>query len=301
MAPTTEHPFRFLDLPPELRCCVYEAIEFPTTWHVLDRVQSHVNKRHWPVPPLEQVYDSRVTLITPHTPHAIDILVTCRLIYKESHKILKRKVENCMIQPVRYLVDWCAMSVLVMPWSHLRNSLGLVGVGHISWASKAVRAFLDTCALSFSRTRRTQEENSNGRRYVRTIEVTITHKTGAVYGKEVLDVLTVLSDLIYYSPTRLVVIYKSPLPRIRLCSRASGSVMLDMSEQEKFFLQFFQKEPEKSDRISMGVFARPLEEEAFEKHVEGLEYYEKSTKGDVNFVYTQSRCIRSSLTPRSRI
>jgi hypothetical protein len=270
MASTTGHPFRFLDLPPELRCSVYEAIACPTTWHVLDRVQSHVNERYWPIPPLKQVYDSRVTLITPHTPHAIGILVTCRLIHNESRPILKRKVQDCRTRPLRYLVDWCAMSALVTPWGRMRSLLGLGGEGSISWANKVITTFLDTCALSISRTRQTTNENPNGARCLLTIEVTITHQTGAVYGKEVLDILTVLSDLTHYSPTRLVVIYKSSLPKIQLFSRLGDTVMLDMSEQEEFYLQFFQKVLGTSDRTSTGVFARPLEEEAFGKHIEGL-------------------------------
>jgi hypothetical protein len=91
MTSATGHPFQFLDLPPELRRRVYEIIGFPTTWHVLERTLALLNTRHWPVPPLKQVYDSRVSLIRPHTPHATEILVTCHLIYKESRPILNAR------------------------------------------------------------------------------------------------------------------------------------------------------------------------------------------------------------------
>lgn len=60
-----QQPFRFLNLPAELRCWVYERIHFPTTWHALD---AHLDQHTWPRPPNTQVYDSRVTLISPHTP-----------------------------------------------------------------------------------------------------------------------------------------------------------------------------------------------------------------------------------------
>jgi hypothetical protein len=308
MTSATGHPFRFLDLPPELRCRVYEMIEFPTTWHVLERTQALLNTRHWPVPPLKQVYDSRVTLRRPHTPHAAKILVTCHLIYKESPPILKRKVENCRIQPVRYLVDWCAVAALIVPCGLMQSSLGITDGGLSSYATKEVRNFLQTCVLSLTRTRRTQNGSQNGARSIPTIEVTVIevtvievtvievtvievtvievtvievtvievtviHTARAVYGKEVLDVLTLLHDITYYSPTRLVLIYKSPLPTIQIFSRSGDRLMMDMSEYEDDLLQSFQKESVTSDRASTGIFVKPLEEEAFEKHVEGLEYY----------------------------
>ena len=102
MASATETPFRFLDLPAELRCCVYENIEIPTTWQVLDRAEALVSPRWnrteafisesaWPVPPKAQVYDSRVVLIRPRTPLAIEILVTCHLINIEARPILKAR------------------------------------------------------------------------------------------------------------------------------------------------------------------------------------------------------------------
>lgn len=101
-----EHSFRFLDLPAELRCYVYENIEFPTTWHTLDRTQAFLDKGEWSVPPKAQIYDSRVTLIRPHAP--LEILMTCYFVHKEARPILKRKMEHCKSQPLRYLVDLSA-------------------------------------------------------------------------------------------------------------------------------------------------------------------------------------------------
>ncbi|KAH7083073.1 hypothetical protein BKA63DRAFT_142825 [Paraphoma chrysanthemicola] len=89
-AASGEQTFRFLDLPAELRCRVYEQIHFPSPWHVLDRTQASIEKRHWPIPPKAQIYDSRVTLIRPHAPVAI--LFTCRLVLEEARTILKRKM-----------------------------------------------------------------------------------------------------------------------------------------------------------------------------------------------------------------
>lgn len=102
-APEDQQTFRFLDLPEELRCWVYDSIDFPTTGHVLDRAQSRILKGAWPVPPKKQVYDSRATLIRPHAP--LEILGTCHLINEAARPILKRKMEHFRLQPVRYLVD----------------------------------------------------------------------------------------------------------------------------------------------------------------------------------------------------
>jgi hypothetical protein len=67
-----------------------------------------------------------------------------------------------------------------------------------------------------------------------------------------------------------VIIYKSPLSRIQVLG-----ILGDSRGIEEQLLRENPREPEtrgqaKSER---GVFVRPLEEEAFEKHVGGLEIY----------------------------
>lgn len=87
-------PFRFLDLPKDIRLCVYNKIDLSTR-HVLDRSQAVSDNYYWPAPPTDQVYGSRIILIKPDNGFAIDILATCHLIHQEASQILKRKFEHC--------------------------------------------------------------------------------------------------------------------------------------------------------------------------------------------------------------
>lgn len=102
--------------------------------------------------------------------------------------------------------------------------------------------------------------------------MTITHKSEIVYGREVLETMLWLRELKYYGPTRLVVIYKSPLPRTQMLGNTQ---IRDSSDLEELLLQEIPREPENGVQANSerGVFVRPLEEEAFKKHVEGLESY----------------------------
>lgn len=283
-ATVNQQPFRLLDLPAELRCWVYENIDFPTTWHVLDRTQALINKMKWPVPPKAQVYESRVTLIRPHTP--LEILMTCRLVNKEARPILKRKTEHCKLQPLRYLVDYSAAWALVGPSSVLRSCLGVADAGISIHENSVVKDFLRLSTSHLSRTRRTL----NGSRGVRAIEMTITHESEIEYGREVLLAMLQLSDLKYHGPTRLVVIYKSPLPKLQppdytqvfanteICAFTKIFAHMNIrnsSDLEQLVLQKIPREPENWDQANPenGVFVRPLKEKAFKKHVESLESY----------------------------
>ncbi|OSS48250.1 hypothetical protein B5807_07716 [Epicoccum nigrum] len=155
-ATVDQQPFRFLDLPNDIRFCVYEKIDFSTR-HVLDRSQTLTNPGfYWPMPSKDQVYDSCITLIRPYNGFAIDIMTICRLIHQEASQSLKRKFEHCRFQPVRYLVDYSAAAAIVKYEGNLRSCLGLADGGFNRDENGAVKNFLRTCADSLSRTRPTQ-------------------------------------------------------------------------------------------------------------------------------------------------
>jgi hypothetical protein len=72
------------------------------------------------------------------------------------------------------------------------------------------------------------------------------------------------------SGLRLVVTYDSSLPRVRHNTYISNSKIAEAQ-----LLQEVRRETEDTEQVSSqcGVFVRPLENEAFEKHVEALERY----------------------------
>jgi hypothetical protein len=79
-------PFRFLDIPPELRLIVYEHIKFATKRHFL-------NTSHYVEETDENVrLDSHIVLVSKTLP--CSILVTCTLIKDEAQPILKRKLDQ---------------------------------------------------------------------------------------------------------------------------------------------------------------------------------------------------------------
>jgi hypothetical protein len=260
MVSATEHPFRILDLPPELRCCVYNHIDTPSTCHTLDRVDSPIKENYWPAPPKEQIYDSRITLIKPPNPRSIDILLTCRLINEEARPILKRRVEV----PVRYLVDYSAARAILSYGGILQSCLVAAPLSSAHGnESVCTRTFLHTCQLAISQTRRTMDRT----RCPRTIEMTITQKNDVTYGKEVRETMRLIEHLRYYwhRPARLVIVYKSPLPTIQTRGNSPSAI-------EASLLQCVPIESRMSHR-GTGIFARPLNEDAFEKHLEGLDIY----------------------------
>lgn len=261
-------PFRFLDLPKDIRLCVYDKIDFSTR-HVLDRSQAIPGNCYWPAPPEDQVGESRIILIKPDNGFAIDILATCHLIYQEANQILKRKFEHRRSQPVRYIVYFNAAVALLHSDSSLRSCLGLPDGNFSRDETETVQHFLRTCALNLSRTCPIQGGTETGSECLRPIEVMMIHQSGVAYEPNVNIAIACLNQMGYCTRIRLVVIYKSPLPAKQIYDE----------DQQKLrdieLLVHVPREPEISNHVGLhpGVFVRPLEEAAFERHLKSLDYY----------------------------
>ncbi|KAG9196233.1 hypothetical protein G6011_01354 [Alternaria panax] len=87
-------PFRFLDLPAELRYMVYEAIEATT------------KKRELDVTDRSKTLADRSLIVMFRGAIQMSILATCRLVNQEASPIMARKTQTMTNEPVRFLMDW---------------------------------------------------------------------------------------------------------------------------------------------------------------------------------------------------
>jgi len=100
-------PFRFLDLPKELRLMVYEFIPVATRHHVLRDFtfrDPHTNLIVRLFTPTDPEAVSTVTLVTKSL-HVTGILSTCRLIHDEAKAVLAKKLDKLKSDPLRLIVD----------------------------------------------------------------------------------------------------------------------------------------------------------------------------------------------------
>jgi hypothetical protein len=81
-------PFRFLELPPELRCMAYEQVKFASTYHVLTRSEAKLLHRYRPAP-RKAVSESSIVAMMPQV--LVGLLLTCHLVHQEAQLILSRR------------------------------------------------------------------------------------------------------------------------------------------------------------------------------------------------------------------
>ncbi|KAF2254010.1 hypothetical protein BU26DRAFT_233883 [Trematosphaeria pertusa] len=91
-------PFRFLDLPTELRFMVYEQIPINIQHTVLE-LSRLLRRRQHP----ESTREPTVTLVSYSA--SLPLLQTCRTIQSEATPFLERKVEALGEEPIRFIVD----------------------------------------------------------------------------------------------------------------------------------------------------------------------------------------------------
>lgn len=279
--PTPQGIFRFLDLPPELRLQVYEAITFPLHNHSISRLQSGLNKASWQPPPPDQGYESSITLITPRFP--VELILTCRLVNKEASPILARKAIDHAHQPLRYIVDYSAAYSMASPdddTNCLRTLLGFENIPIDDDASESLRRLLSHCAPYLSRTHpnplplplllhpQNLPQPQAPTKHPLPIELTIPHNPGVIYGPEVLTLVATLGWLQGDDPQRrMVFVLKSPLPETRIHENIPVG---ESSEFARRLLRIVPKDLDAGGDDRRGTFVRFLEEGAFEEHVEGL-------------------------------
>jgi hypothetical protein len=195
--------------------------------------------------------------------------MTCHLVKEEALLILKRKMGHCRTQPVRYLVDYSSAWALQGDGDALYSYFGLNVMDSRSFEDNAAERFFVKCARSVARTSVTDDLSKS----IRTIHLTMTHKSDAEYSWDVVVTLNwpqQLRDLDWITPTRFVIIYETPLPRMNIAGNIKNP-----SDLAKWSLGNIPRDTGLSDPTGSGaeVFVRSLEEEAFEKHVEGLKWY----------------------------
>jgi len=96
-ASTKDKPFRFLDLPAELRYMVYEEIEISSCHYRLN------DPTFKPEPEEQTTQASYMTLVVKSLPVAL--LATCRLIHNEATPFLAPKLKTLRDEPSHFIID----------------------------------------------------------------------------------------------------------------------------------------------------------------------------------------------------
>jgi hypothetical protein len=262
MAPiySGESPFRFLDLPTELRLIVYEHVEIVALRDTLTREDANLPDGLWPTEPVKS--KSSITFISPHLP--LEILKVCHSIHKEASPIFKHKLERLKLAPVRYLVDYNALYALIKPVSPLKACLG-----HTSWktfrtTNDKIKLFTDRCSKSLYTTLPEHAEVA----FCRNVEIAITYDRKGDESRAALSALVTMAGLVTYLPNRVDVVYQSPLP-----SNRGPAYETNILQRVNTETQWNTIRTRGGERLTSIWSLTGLGEEEFSKHLEGMDKY----------------------------
>jgi len=241
----TQYTFRFLDLPSELRCIVYDHVDIPSVHHVLTRSDVDLHSSQWP-PTAADAPQSSITFFRPGLP--LDLLTTCRLVKQEALPILLARIKALESEPLNYLVDFAASVPLLRTYCVLHACIsGIKQVDsweHLSQTGKAFAA-----------------KGSYYAKQSKQVTVTILHKDGLVYRDETIWQL-IMAEETY--GRQIDVIYRTPFPDSR-----SYDLTNDVRTSGKA-VEFLVLDRVRSRRAQGDLTCanyRPLDEEAFAKHL----------------------------------
>lgn len=152
-----------------------------------------------------------------------------------------------------YDISWAGAQH--MPCLELANSFRPWPNQH----NKKARDFVRPCTHHLSHA--SQSPTRDGSRGTPAVELTITHKSHVLYDIKLAEAVWALPEIRCFGPQRLVVLYQSPLPKVENQNKHTLDTCMHPIEAEP------------GDPSVSGVFIRSLNEEAYAKHVKGLEWY----------------------------
>jgi hypothetical protein len=143
---TSDESFRFLDLPPELRCMVYEYLEIGVRRHTLTNTEPSWCPC-WK--PTSDESDANIILIRPYLPVAI--LSTCRLINQEAAPLLDRKLRELEKIPLQFFLSYGGAYCLTQ--GRLLASFSASSRSVSADNNKQVEDFMARCSTFLTHTR----------------------------------------------------------------------------------------------------------------------------------------------------
>jgi len=174
-------PFRFLDLPPELRVMVYEQIHVTTITHELDLPSKEFT-------PWRNMAKTTSTIAMARESLETAILATCRLIHHEASSTFATKLQLMAAEPLRFRLDWS--NVLALTRRNSPFALCFSAQHEFDpnvFSGSRTREFATRCFGHLERVRQLYPTRARGK----DIELTITKYDSDIhtYGSEVMTAL----------------------------------------------------------------------------------------------------------------